>query len=377
VFGLIYFDNSATTLTKPPEVAEAVAYAINHLGNAGRSFYDTVMDANREIFKTRQEIAKLIGLANPLNVAFTSSSTDSLNLVINSLIQQEDSVITSVAEHNSVLRPLYLKGCELSFLGCDEKGNLLAGTFEKLLKPATKFLVCTHGSNVTGNITEVQTLYRACKANDITMILDISQTFGSFPVNINMADIFCFTGHKCLYGPQGTGGIIVNGDFDFNIVKTGGSGVNSFERFQSRELPDIFEVGTLNCHGLFGLQKGVQFISKTGIDRIQAKERRLLSLFYEGIKNLEGVTIYGDFTKENRLPVISINVEGFTSGEVSAQLWQDYLIATRAGSHCAPLLHKHFGTVNRGMTRFSFSFFNTEEEIGKGVLAVKNITGAS
>jgi cysteine desulfurase family protein len=358
---------------KPPGVAEAVVYAINNFGNAGRSFYDSARLANREIFNTRVEIAKLTGLNEPLNVAFTSSATESLNLVIAGLVRKDDSVITTVAEHNSVLRPLYLTECDLSFIDCDDNGNLLIDSFEKLLKPSTRFLICTHGSNVTGNITEVQKLYNLCKTNRLTMILDISQTLGVFPVNISMADIFCFTGHKGLFGPQGTGGIIVNGRYDFRIVKTGGAGVNSFHTFHSKVMPDIFETGTLNGHGIYGLQKGVHFINETGVNTIHEKETRLLKKFYDGIKNLERIKIYGDFSTEKRLPVISFNVAGLTSSELAERLWTDHGIATRAGSHCAPLLHKRFGTVDVGMVRFSFSYFNTEAEVQKGLSAITDI----
>ena len=370
---MIYFDNSATTIMKPPEVAKAVAYAIDKFGNAGRSFYDPVLYANREIFKAREEIAKLIGLDDPLNVAFTSSATESLNLVIGGLVGKNDSVITTVTEHNSVLRPLYLKGCDLNFIDCDDNGELLMDSLNGLIKPSTRFLVCAHGSNVTGNVTDVQMLYDFCKSNNIIMILDISQTFGSVPVNISMADIFCFTGHKSLFGPQGTGGVIVNGKFDFNVVKTGGAGVNSFDMFQSKDMPDIFETGTLNSHGIYGLQKGVCFINETGIDTIHEKEKRLLKIFYDGVKNLERVKIYGGFATESRLPIISINVDGLASSELAERLWVEYSIATRAGSHCAPLLHKRFGTVELGMVRFSFSFFNTGREIQKGVSAIRDI----
>ena len=370
---MIYFDNSATTLIKPPEVAKAVEYAVNNLGNAGRSFYEPVLRANREIWNTRMEIAKLIGSDEPLNVSFTSSATESLNLVIGGLVRKDSHVITTVSEHNSVLRPLYLSGCDLSFMDCDDCGNLRIDDFEKLIKPSTKFLVCTHGSNVTGNVTDANRLYDKCKANGIAMILDISQTFGVIPVSIDMADIFCFTGHKGLFGPQGTGGIVVNGNFDFSIVKTGGAGINSFDTFQSKDMPDIFETGTPNSHGIYGLQKGVQFIKETGIDLIHEKETYLSKMFYDRLKDIEKVKFYGDFSAENRLPVISLNVEGLTAAELAELLWTNYSIATRAGSHCAPLLHKHFNTVDKGMVRFSFSYFNTEDEIDKGIFAIKEI----
>ena len=370
---MIYFDNSATTVIKPPGVAEAVAHAIGCFGNAGRSFYDAVLFSNREIYNTRMEVAKLIGHCDPLSVAFTSSSTESLNLVIGGLIGKNDSVITTVTEHNSVLRPLHLTGCDLSFMDCDDDGNLLVDSFEILLKPSTRFMICNHGSNVTGNVADVQRLYAMCKAVGVTMILDISQTFGTIPVNIGMADIFCFTGHKGLFGPQGTGGVVVNGGYDFRIVKTGGAGVNSFEAIQSKDMPDIFEVGTMNSHGIYGLQKGVRYINETGVKTIHAKEMRLLKQFYDGVKNFDKIKIYGDFSSENRLPVISINISGLTSAELAERLWMEHGIATRAGSHCAPLLHKRLCTADSGMVRFSFSCFNTEDEIQKGVCAIKDI----
>ena len=370
---MIYFDNSSTTLTKPSEVAEAVSFAIQNFGNASRSFYDAVMRANREVFKTRLEIAELMGLDDPLNVAFTSSSTESLNLIIGGLVKENDSVITTVTEHNSVLRPLYLKNCTLDFIDCDDNGVLLLDHFEKLIKPSTRFLVCTHGSNVTGNITDVKNLYNMCKSNNIIMILDISQTFGLIPVSSDMADVFCFTGHKGLYGPQGTGGIILSNKIDFDIVKTGGAGVNSFDLLQPKEMPDLFEVGTLNSHSIYGLQKGVEFIKRIGINHIHEKEMRLSKIFYDKLKCLKGVKFYGDFSGNDRLPIVSINIEGFTSSELALILWEKYGIATRAGSHCAPLLHKRFNTVDLGMVRFSFSYFNNEEEIEIATFALENI----
>lgn len=371
--GVIYFDNSATTLIKPPEVGEAVAYAINHFGNASRSFYDAAMTASREIYRTRAAVAALVGSAEPLNIAFTSSSTESLNLVIGGLVKQEDAVITTVTEHNSVLRPLYLKGCGLDFIDCDEQGVLQLAAFEELIRPETRFLICTHGSNVTGNITEVKQLYDLCRAHDLTMILDVSQTMGLIPVSGDMADVLCFTGHKGLFGPQGTGGIIVNRPLPFEIVKTGGAGVHSFAMFQQNEMPDVFEAGTLNSHSLYGLQKGVEFILDTGIEAIHSRENRLTQLFVEGIKEIEGLRLYGDFSGGDRLPVVSLNIEGLLASDLAELLWEKYGIATRAGSHCAPLLHQRFKTVETGMVRFSFSYFNTEEEIEAGSRALKTI----
>ncbi len=243
---------------------------------------------------------------------------------------------------------------------------------DTLLRPNTRFVVANHGSNVTGNINEVKALYQWCQTNGLTLILDVAQTLGAISVSLDMADIFCFTGHKSLFGPQGTGGIIVKEDRTFAIVKTGGAGTDSFERFQSPRMPDVFESGTQNSHGLYGLLKGVEFINEQGIDRIHEKETLLTTRFYEGIKDLERVTLYGDFSR-TRLPVVSLTVEGMDSSDLALQLWEEDQIATRAGAHCAPLIHQHFKTREQGMVRFSFSYFNTEEEIDRGIEAIRRI----
>jgi len=375
---IIYFDNSATTLKKPSSVAEAVSYAINNFGNAGRSFYEAASLAGREIYATRMEIAKLIGCDEPLRVAFTSSATESLNLVLGGLVRKSDHVVTTTLEHNSVLRPLYLTGCELKILDCDRLGNLDIEMLERIITSKTRVLVCTHGSNVTGNVNDVRAIYEICKTFDITFILDIAQTFGQIPVYMDMADIFCFTGHKGLYGPQGTGGIIVSdrfdSRFDFEITKTGGAGVSSFSRFQSKFLPDVFEVGTLNSHGIYGLQKGVTFVNNTEITAIYERTSALANKFFAGIKNLKNVKVYGDLTASVRLPVMSLNMDGLSSSELAERLYNNYNIATRGGIHCAPLLHKRFGTTDTGMVRFSFSYFNTEDEVEQGISAMEEIS---
>jgi len=358
-------------LKKPPAVAEAVAFAINNFGNTGRSFYDAALLADRELFRTRAEIAKLVGLGEPLNVAFTSSFTESLNLVTGGLVAKDDTVITTVMEHNSVLRPLYLSGCDQRFIDCDDNGVLRQDRIKEQLRPPAKFFFCTHGSNLTGNINDARELHSLCKANNITMILDVSQTLGAVAVDADMADILCFSGHKGLFGPQGTGGVIVNGKIDFKIVKTGGSGSMSFNRIQSNTMPDVFETGTLNGHGLYGLQKGVCFINETGVEAIGDRNTRLWKQFYDGIKDVRGLRIYGDYSSALRLPVVALNLLGMSSGEFAQRLWENYGIATRPGIHCAPLLHKRFGTEDTGMVRFSFSYFNTEEEIETGVRAVR------
>ena len=370
---MIYLDNSATTLTKPENVGKAVCYALSNFGNPGRSFHDAAMTASREVFKAREAIAKLTSAGDPLNVAFTSSATESLNLVIHGLIKSGDHVITTVTEHNSVLRPLYKTGCALDFIDCDDEGVLDISRVRGLIRPETGFLICTHASNVTGNVTDVHELYEICKENRLTMILDVSQTLGVIETNLGMADVLCFTGHKGMLGHQGTGGVITKGRLPFSPVKTGGAGANSFEPVQSGDMPDVFEAGTLNSHGIYGLQKAVEFINETGVETIFKKEKLLNDLFYQNMRDVENVVIYGNFSSPERIPVISLNVMGLTSAELSWKLWDDYKIATRSGVHCAPLLHKRMNTADQGMTRFSFSYFNTMEEAEIAAAAVKEI----
>lgn len=372
---MIYFDNSATTLQKPPEVAQAVARAIQKFGNPGRSFCDPAMEAARAVFQARSEIAKLAKLENPLNIAFTSGSTESLNLVLNSLVSSSDNVITSVLEHNSVLRPLYKIGCQLSFIECDDEGNLILNKLDKLLKKNTRYVICTHGSNLTGTITDVGCLSDFCKKNGLIFILDVSQTLGSIETLGNMADILCFTGHKALFGPQGTGGVITNMKSGFNLVKTGGSGSNSFALNQSLEMPDIFEAGTHNAHGLAGLQKGVEYINRLGVDTIAEKENYLIRIFLRGISDIPSVRLYGPGFNAGgkRLPIAALNIGDLPAEDVAYQLWEKWRIATRAGSHCAPLVHKHFKTQEQGMVRFSFSVFNTQEEIYLAISALHEV----
>ena len=372
---MIYFDNSATTLHKPPQVAEAVATAINSLGNPGRSFCSPSMDAARVVLSARMEIARLVGLKNPMRTAFTANATESLNLVLRSLISPDDGVITSTLEHNSVLRPLYSMGCPLSFIRSDDQGRLILDNLTALLRKDTRYIVCTHGSNLTGSVTDVETLSSFCRQHGLTLILDAAQTLGSVKTDASMADIVCFTGHKALFGPQGTGGVVAAAYDDFSLVKTGGSGDSSFERHQSLAMPDIFEAGTHNAHGLAGLQAGVRFINEKGIDSVMEEERKLTEHFLEGARSLPGVRIYGPATggHKTRLPIVALNIGDLSSEDVSQRLWEGWRIVTRPGSHCAPLAHEFFGTRERGMVRFSFSSFTTDGEIDAALAALHAI----
>lgn len=367
---MIYLDNAATTMIKPDCVAEAMIGALSSLGGAGRSFHSPALEASRAVLKARKAVAELTECSRPEYIAFTSGATESLNLTIDSLISQGDEVITTVLEHNSVLRPLYKKRCRLTFIDCNDSGELLLDKLADLTSPDTRWIVCTHGSNVLGTVTDTKYLLRFCRTNHIGLILDAAQTLGAIPVDASMADIICFSGHKKLFGPQGTGGIICAKDLPFQIVKTGGTGYDSFSVSQPAVMPDAFEAGTPNSHGLAALCAAVKYIKSTGIHKLHEKEMYLTCIFLDGIKHLSNVKIYG----KPALPVISFNIDDLSSEECAYQLWQRWKIATRPGTHCAPLLHKRFGTGDRGMVRVSFSYFNSSEDVQTLIQAVSTLS---
>ncbi len=373
---MIYFDNAATTLLKPPEVAEAVAFAIGHMGNAGRSASEPAMLAAREIYAAREAVAGLVGLENPMGVAFTSGCTEAVSLLAQTLTPA-DHVVTTELEHNAVLRPLGLSGCKVDLLRCDDRGWQRPSwpeELKRLLRPDTRFVFLSHGSNLTGNLTEAEPIWEVCRAGGVPLVMDVAQTLGVVPVSHKMADILCFTGHKGLYGPQGTGGLVVDGSLELPVLKTGGTGSDSFQPLQPREMPDLAEAGTPNAHGLCGLRHGIAYIQRMGLNTLMGKQEALTRRLYEGIVHLPGLTVVGDFERWPRLPIVSFAVEGMDSAEAALWLWENHGVATRAGSHCAPLLHRRMGTDKTGLVRCSLSSFNTPEEIDAGVEAIKALT---
>ena len=376
---MIYLDNAATSRRKPQEVIDAVVFAMTSLGNAGRGTTEAALDAARTIYGARDKIAGFFGVKNPKQVVFTANSTESLNIAIHGLIKPGDHVISSVMEHNSVLRPLYEReeaGAELTLIECDEKGRLLTGDIEKNIRDNTRAIVLTHGSNLTGNVNDIEKVGRIAKAHGLLFIVDASQTAGVLPIDVEKMniDVLCFTGHKSLLGPQGTGGMCVREGLEIEPLKRGGSGVDTYNRHHPSEMPTALEAGTLNGHGIAGLSAAIDFIEKTGIDEIREKEQSLMKRFVEGVRDIPGVKLYGDFDAEVRCPVVALNIGNADSSEISDILSMDYDIATRPGAHCAPEMHESLGTVDQGAVRFSTSYFNTGEEIDAAIRAVREIS---
>ena len=375
---MIYLDNAATTLHKPQQVIDAVVHAMQSMGNCARGTHEEALDAARTVYDARVRLASLFGCPRVDHVAFTANSTEALNMARNGLIDPGDHVISTDLEHNSVLRPLYRleaeHGAELSFVPADKLGNVDYADFERLMKPNTRAVVCTNASNLTGTVLDIERIAKTAHSHGALVIVDASQTAGCWPIDMKKMgiDVLCFTGHKGLMGPQGTGGICVKEGIEIRPFKVGGSGVQSYSRTHPAEYPTRLEAGTLNGHGIAGLGAAAKFISETGVENIHAKERSLMLRFYEGVKNIEGVTVYGDFTKD-KTAIVALNIRDYESGEVSYELSQGYGIATRPGAHCAPRMHKALGTAEVGAVRFSFSFYNTEEEIDEAVRAVAEL----
>lgn len=375
---MIYLDSSATSFLKPPQVAEAVFRSFNTIGNAGRGAHAPTLNASRLIYDTREKLAALFGTPDPSRIAFTCNATEALNIAIHGAIHPGEHVITTACEHNSVLRPLYLKekeGTELTIIPADKKGRIRYDLLESSVKSNTSAIVLTHASNLSGNVTDLAFVSNFTKKHGLLLIVDASQTAGSLPINVVKMgiDILCFTGHKGLFGPQGTGGLYVREGLTLSPLKSGGSGIHSFDRQHPTYMPTALEAGTLNGHGIAGLNAGLDYILSTGVKNIHAKEISLARRFVNGISDISDLKLYGDIDAPLRTPIISLNIGNMSSASVSDILWEDYEICVRAGAHCAPLMHKTFGTEKQGAVRFSFSCFNTETEIDTAIRAMHEI----
>ena len=377
---MIYLDNAATTQRKPQQVLDAVVQAMTTMGNASRGAHGSALEAARAVYNTRAKLAKLFGCSRADHVVFTSNSTEALNIAIRGTLNPGDHVISTDLEHNSVLRPLYLLEetgiISLDFVPANRQGQVDYADFERLLKPNTRAIVCTHASNLTGELLDIRRIGAFAKERGLLFIVDASQTAGCVPIDMEAmgVDILCFTGHKGLYGPQGNGGLCIREGVEIRPFKVGGSGVQSYNPHQPEEYPTRLEAGTLNSHGIMGLSAALDFVAQTGISAIADYEHDLMYRFYNGVKDIPGVTVYGDFTPgHNRTAVVALNIRDYDSSAVSDELAMGFDIATRPGAHCAPRMHRALGTQEQGAVRFSFSWFNTAEEVDEAIAAVKEL----
>ena len=371
---MIYLDNAATTIQKPQVVIDAVVNAMQTFGNSGRSAHEGALDASRTIYTCREKLAALFGCTRPDHVVFTANSTEALNIAIAGSLEQGDHVISTDCEHNSVLRPLYRHG-NVDFVPADRQGNVKLDNFTSLIKSNTKAIACTHASNLTGNVMNIARIGEIAHESGLLFIVDASQTAGVFPVDMEKMhiDVLCFTGHKSLMGPQGTGGLCIREGVEIRPWKVGGTGVQTYLETQPPQYPTRLEAGTLNGHGIAGLSAALDYLSEVGIDTIRKHEQVLMRRFYEGIRQIDGVSVYGDFSTMERAPIVTLNIRDYDSAKVSDILAEKYGIATRSGAHCAPRLHRALGTEQQGAVRFSFGYYNTADEVDAAVDAVREI----
>ncbi|MBO1304974.1 aminotransferase class V-fold PLP-dependent enzyme [Enterococcus sp. 669A] len=377
---MIYLDNSATTLKKPASVIDAVTKALTQLGNSGRGVHEDSLKSSEVIFQARHALCQLFNGQQARQIVFTSGATESLNLAIEGLHTGKDHVITTALEHNSVLRPLYRlqeeKGLELTIIPADQLGNLDYDAFEEAVQENTKSIIVTHASNVTGNLVNLEVLGAICQKYGLYFIVDASQSAGLLPIDVQALniDVLCFTGHKSLYGPQGTGGLYVQPGVNLRPLKVGGSGIDTFNPKHPTMFPTALEAGTLNGHGIAGLAAGVDYLLAETLEKIGKQTNDLMQHFYDEVTKIDNVIVYGDFAAKSRCPIVSINVGDRDSAEISDLLAYEYGIATRSGGHCAPLMHQALKTTDQGVVRFSFSSFTTDDEIMEAIYALQKIS---
>lgn len=375
---MIYLDNAATTFPKPDVVYDAVMDCMkNYCANPGRAGHRLSLRAGREIYDTRENLAKLFNIDNPMNIIFTSNATESLNLAIKGLLKTGDHVITTSMEHNSVIRPIMALekiGVENTIVDCNEEGFLDINDLEKAIKPNTKLIVTTHASNVFGTLIDIKEVGLVAKKNNITYLVDASQTAGVYDIDVKdmNIDILATAGHKSLLGPQGVGILYIKEEIDLDTLKEGGTGSQSEYLFQPQMLPDKYESGTHNTPAIAGLNAGVKYILDN-MDNIRRKEEELCEYMLSRLDEIKDIKIYGTKDIKKRVPVISINIADVDSGEITFILDSKYDIATRSGLHCSPLAHKTVGTIKQGTVRFSIGYFNTKDDIDRVIDALKKI----
>ena len=378
----VYFDNAATSWPKPESMMQAMVKFNARIGaSPGRSAHRMSIDSGRVIFDAREKAATLFGATDPMQVVFTKNATEALNIAISGLLKPGDHCITSGMEHNSVMRPLRAleaSGVKLEVVGCSASGGLDPADIERAIKPDTRAIYLTHASNVTGTIMPVAEVGRIAQNRGIIFIVDAAQTAGAIPIDVIGLgiDILTFTGHKSLFGPQGTGGLYIRKGLEKMIspIMFGGTGSRSEYEQQPDFMPDMFESGTPNAIGIAGLCAGIDFIQKTGIEIIREKEKSLASHFIAELKKIKGAKVYGTQVISERIAVVSFSLGKLSPSEVSLILDEKYGIMSRPGLHCAPQAHRTIGTFPAGTLRFSFGYFNTEEEIEYSLKALYEIS---
>lgn len=375
---MIYFDNAATTYSKPYEVYRAVyENMVKYGANAGRGGHKLSLRAGEIINETRMELCDFFGIDNIERLAFFQNATHALNTGIKGVLERGDHVVTTSMEHNSVLRPLAeLKRrgiIEYTVVRANERGELSVSDIERAIRYRTKLIIMTHASNVCGNIYDIEAVGRLAREKGIIFMVDGAQSAGVLPLAAHMADMFAFSGHKGLMGAQGTGGLYIREGLDVKTLVEGGTGSMSESLYHPDIMPDKFECGTQNMPAIAALGVGVKFVKKVGIDEILSHEQFLSQYFVSEVKNIGKVNVYGADSAKNRTGTVSLTIDGSDSNIVADRLSEDFSIAVRSGLHCAPEAHRTLGTIDSGTIRFSFGYFNKKQEIDKALYAINSM----
>ncbi|RLC78387.1 MAG: cysteine desulfurase, partial [Chloroflexi bacterium] len=349
--------------------------------NPGRAAHRRAVEAGRIVYDAREAVAELFNAPDPLRVAFGSNVTESLNLALRGYLRPGDHVITSSMEHNSVMRPLRAlerEGVELTVVQCSPEGSLDPADVGASVRPNTAMIILNHGSNVVGTLLPVAEVGRICRQRDLLLLVDAAQTGGAYPVDVqaDLIDLLAFTGHKSLYGPMGTGGLIVGERVDvarLEPLKRGGTGSRSEHEQQPDFMPDMYESGTPNAVGLAGLAAGVRWVLERGVEEIRAHEVEIAQRLIGELQNIPGVTVYGSHAGEMQTATVSFNVAGISPSEIGLRLDEEYDIMCRVGLHCAPAAHKTLGTYPAGAVRFGLGAFSTAEDVDEAVSVVAEL----
>lgn len=376
---IIYFDNAATSWPKPEGVSSAWKDCFpDAAGNPGRSGHRMSVGAARVVEDARSILAQLFNVRDPSHLVFTQNATQALNTGIYGLLRPGDHAVTTSMEHNSVMRPLrHLEtlGVELTVVPCAKSGTIDLDQVRQAMRPGTRLLVTTHGSNVAGTLMPIDSLTELAREHNALCLVDASQTAGAIAIDVQElgVDLLAFTGHKSLLGPTGTGGLYIREGVTLAPLMRGGTGSESAYEVQPDFLPDAHESGTQNVAGLAGLGVATQFLLNTGIDVVRKHEQKLVSRFVSGASDIPGITIYGPRDPVRQCGLVSFNITGTVPSEVSQILDESYGIMARPGLHCAPSAHRTLGTFPTGTVRFSFGWFNTPAEIDASVEALRQI----
>jgi len=367
---MIYLDNAATSFPKPESVYQAMDHFNRDIGaNPGRSGYATAREASQIVEETRKLLAQLFHVEDSSHIVFTSNATEALNLGLKGSLLPGDHVVTTVTDHNSVLRPLRSllerRNVAVTWVECDGTGFVDPEDIRAALRSNTKLVCMTHASNVTGTVHDFSTISALVHENGTLLIVDVAQTAGCVPINVQemQIDLLAFTGHKGLLGPQGTGGLYIKPGIEIQPFREGGTGSQSSSDRQPEKMPDRFEGGTHNTPGLAGLGAGVRFVLETGVEAIQAHEGALAERLLDRLASIPSIRVYGPSLGSHQVAVVSFTLEGWPPLNLAHLLASGFGIATRSGLHCAPLIHQYLGTSETGTVRASIGYFNTADDI--------------